>query len=235
MHRREGNPLRRNTEPAPERRSPTSPSRSKNKIEGLALGRSDVGVPKVYHEDRTGSFLRGAWRGKEKGGWSREWARRCFPGWLHLGHLSCPQGRGRPAKRPLSLWHSAAFSWRASDLPPWYAVCRKESSKIRQRPSAQHWGSPPTTSSQLLGVFKPAGGGGGRREERQAQHQPSPRASTIPAPTNRVTQRLAFSRAFILPAGHKGEEHALPTHSQLHLSHLPPNGEESTGSPDNPG
>lgn len=59
---------RRETEPAPERRSPTSPSRSKNKIEGLALSRSDVGVPKVYHEHRTGSFLRGAWRGKEKGG-----------------------------------------------------------------------------------------------------------------------------------------------------------------------
>lgn len=49
------------------------------------------------------------------------------------------------------------------DLPPWKAVCRKESSKSRQRPSAQHCGSPPTTSSQLLGVFRPAGEG----EERQ--------------------------------------------------------------------
>lgn len=39
--------------------------------------------------------------------------------------------------------------------PSWNAVCRKESSKSRHRPSAQHWGSPPTTSSQLLGVFRP--------------------------------------------------------------------------------
>lgn len=41
--------------------------------------------------------------------------------------------------------------------PSWNAVCRKESSKRRQRPSAQHWGSPPTTSSQPLGVFRPGG------------------------------------------------------------------------------
>lgn len=50
--------------------------------------------------------------------------------------------------------------------PSWNAVCRKESSKRRQRPSAQHWGSPPTTSSQPLGVFRP--GVGGREQEMKA-------------------------------------------------------------------
>lgn len=43
-------------------------------------------------------------------------------------------------------------------------MCRKESSKSKHRPSAQHWGSPPTTSSQLLGVFRPSGT---KREDRE--------------------------------------------------------------------
>lgn len=54
--------------------------------------------------------------------------------------------------------------------PSWNAVCRKESSKSRHRPSAQHWGSPPTTSSQLLGVFRPLGT---KREDREGQAMPS--------------------------------------------------------------
>ena len=53
--------------------------------------------------------------------------------------------------------------------PSWNAVCRKESSKRRQRPSAQHWGSPPTTSSQPLGVFRPGGEERGEDEEGQDQ------------------------------------------------------------------
>ena len=53
--------------------------------------------------------------------------------------------------------------------PSWNAVCRKESSKRRQRPSAQHWGSPPTTSSQPLGVFRP--GGEERGEDEGGQDQ----------------------------------------------------------------
>lgn len=36
-------------------------------------------------------------------------------------------------------------------------MCRKESSTSRQCPSAQHWGSPPTTSSQPGGIFRPMG------------------------------------------------------------------------------
>ena len=53
--------------------------------------------------------------------------------------------------------------------PSWNAVCRKESSKRRQRPSAQHCGSPPTTSSQPLGVFRPGGEETGEDEEGQGQ------------------------------------------------------------------
>lgn len=41
--------------------------------------------------------------------------------------------------------------------PSWNAVCRKESSKRRQRPSAQHWGSPPHHQLTATWSFQTSG------------------------------------------------------------------------------
>lgn len=62
-----------------------------------------------------------------------------------------------PSSSPVPNTRGDTTRPRTLSSPSWNAVCRKESSKSRHRPSAQHWGSPPTTSSQLLGVFRPSG------------------------------------------------------------------------------
>lgn len=93
-----------------------------------------------------------------------------------LSRLTRGQGRrlqhGKRSHRPGAKMKSRAWRSAAATLgchkstmkttrgpssaePSWNAVCRKESSKRRQRPSAQHWGSPPTTSSQPPGVLRP--------------------------------------------------------------------------------
>lgn len=59
-------------------------------------------------------------------------------------------------------WRHRTFesNWVGSELcllPSWKALWRKESSKSRQLASDQHWGSPPTTSSQEGGTRRPAG------------------------------------------------------------------------------
>lgn len=110
------------------------------------------------------------------------------PGVIKRGN--CVGGRTRQGADAV---HSAQFFWRpetalksnvcvsiflsrgghraGSHSPSWNAVCRKESSNRRQRPSAQHWGSPPTTSSQPPGVFRPGVGGKERKENEGRQGQ----------------------------------------------------------------
>lgn len=86
------------------------------------------------------------------------WSKRRDWAWVQP-HSPLVPSKGGDTTRPHTL-----------NSPSWNAVCRKESSKSRHRPSAQHWGSPPTTSSQLLGVFRPSGT---KREDREGQAVPS--------------------------------------------------------------
>lgn len=83
--------------------------------------------------------------------------------WVSPQLVTIPDTRGDTMRGDITTPHTL-------NSPSWNAVCRKESSKSRHRPSAQHWGSPPTTSSQLLGVFRPSGT---KREDREDQAVPS--------------------------------------------------------------
>lgn len=92
--------------------------------------------------------------------------------------------------------------------PSWNAVCRKESSKRRQRPSAQHWGSPPTTSSQPLGVFRPGGEERGEDEGGQDQDAGSQEGSLWRGGTQLPKPRFPPHSPLGSPSG-RGEERAV--------------------------
>lgn len=51
----------------PRHRAAPSSSRGEDKVEGLALRGSDIGVPQVHHEDHAGTLLRGTWVGCKHG------------------------------------------------------------------------------------------------------------------------------------------------------------------------